>query len=60
MLRLQVSFHNEILMIPFLEFSVNKSDVPFWAIGADHALEQENRAVKGLGGIKRIANSLNY
>ena len=34
------------------EFSVNKSNVPFSAIGADHALEQENRAVKVLGGIK--------
>ena len=47
-------------MIPFLEFSVNKSNVLFSAIGADHALEQENRAVKILGGIKGIANSQNY
>ena len=47
-------------MIPFLEFSVNKSNVPFSVIGADHAIEQENRAVKGLGGIKRIANSQDY
>ena len=38
------------------EFSVNKSNVPFSAIGADHALEQKNRAVKVLGGIKGIAN----
>ena len=38
-------------------FSVNKSSVPFTAIGADHALEQQNRAVKVLGGIKGIANS---
>ena len=60
MLRLQASFHIEILMIPFLEFSVNNSNVLFSAIGADHALEQENRAVKILGGIKGIANSQNY
>ena len=33
-------------------FSVNKSDVPFCAIGADHALEQENRRMKVLGGYK--------
>ena len=38
-------------------FSVNKSSVPFSAIGADHALEQQNRAVKVLGGVKGIANS---
>ena len=31
--------------------------MPFFAIGADHALEQQNRAVKVLGGIKGIANS---
>ena len=37
-------------------FSVNKSNVPFSAIGADHALEQENRAMKVMGGIKGIAN----
>ena len=37
-------------------FSVNKSDVPFCAIGADHALEQENRRMKVLGGIKGMAN----
>ena len=47
-------------MIPFLEFSVNKSNVLFSAIGADHSLDQENRAVKILGGIKGIANSQNY
>ena len=29
-------------------FSVNKSGIPFSAIGADHALEQENRAMKVL------------
>ena len=39
------------------ECSVNKSNVPFSLIGADHALEHENRAVKVLGGIKGIANS---
>ena len=60
MLRLQASFHIEILMIPFLEFSVNKSNVLFSAIGADNSLDQENRAVKILGGIKGIANSQNY
>ena len=38
-------------------FSLNKSSVPFSAIGADHALEQQNRAMKVLGGIKGIANS---
>ena len=31
--------------------------MPFSAIGADHALEQQNRAMKVLGGIKGIANS---
>ena len=38
-------------------FSVSKSDVPITAIGCDHAIEQENRALKVLGGIKGIANS---
>ena len=38
-------------------FSVNKSSVPLSAIGADHELEQQNRALKVLGGIKGIANS---
>ena len=38
-------------------FSVNKSSVAFTAIGADHALEQQNRAMKVLGGIKGIANN---
>ena len=37
-------------------FSVNKSHIPFSAIGADHAIEQENRAMKVLGGIKGLAN----
>ena len=38
-------------------FSVNKSSLPFSAIGADHALEQQNRAMKVLGSIKGITNS---
>ena len=38
-------------------FSVNKADVAFSAIGANHALEQENRAVKVIGGIQGIANN---
>ena len=40
-------------------FSVNKSEVPFSAIGADHALEQEDRAVKVIGEIKGIGNNEN-
>ena len=35
---------------------MNKSHIPFSAIGADHAIEQENRAMKVLGGIKGLAN----
>ena len=35
-------------------FCVNKSIVPHSAIGADHAIEHENRAMKVLGGIKGI------
>ena len=31
--------------------------MPFISIGADHGIEQENRALKVLGGIKWIANS---
>ena len=38
-------------------FSVNKSKVPFSAIGSDHGLEQENRKLKVVGDIKGIANS---
>ena len=38
-------------------FSVNKTFIPFSAIRVDHAIEQENRAVKVLGGIKGIANN---
>ena len=38
-------------------FCVNKSAVPHSAIGANHAIEHENRALKVLGGIKGIANN---
>ena len=37
-------------------FSVNKTKVVFSAIGPDHAIEHENRAMKVDGGIKGIAN----
>ena len=40
-------------------FSINKTSVPFTAIGADHAIEYENRTMKVLGGIKGIANGIN-
>ena len=40
-------------------FSVNKSEVPFSVFGADHALEQENRAVKVIARIKGIGNNGN-
>ena len=46
----------------FLEsgnFSVNKPQVPFCALGTNHALEQENRKMKVLGGICGIANCKN-
>ena len=46
----------------FLElgnFSVNKSQVPFCALGTDHALEQENRKMKVLEGICGLANRKN-
>ena len=32
-------------------FSINKSDIPFSAIGSDHGMEQENKAMKVTGGI---------
>ena len=35
----------------------NKSTVPHSAIGAAHAIEHENRAMKVLRGIKGIANN---
>ena len=38
-------------------FCVNNSTVTHSAIGADHATEHENRAMKVLGGIKGIANN---
>ena len=38
-------------------FNVNKLPEPFSAIGADHGLEQQNSALKVLGGIKGIGNS---
>ena len=37
-------------------FSVNKSSVPFTAIGADHGIEQENLSLRVLGGIKGLTN----
>ena len=39
------------------DFSVNKTLIPFSAIGVDHTIEQENRAIKVLGGITGIANN---
>ena len=36
-------------------FSVNKTNVPFSAIGADHGIEHENRAMKVMGGIRGLA-----
>jgi len=39
-------------------FCVNKSTTSFCALGTDHALEQENRKLKFLGGISRIANNI--
>ena len=38
-------------------FSVNKSSIPYTALGADHALEQANKTMKIHGGIKGIANN---
>ena len=38
---------------------MNKSQVPFCALGTNHALEQENRKMKVLGGICGIANCKN-
>ena len=37
-------------------FAVNKTSVPFTAIGADHTIAHENQTMKVLGGIKGIAN----
>ena len=41
------------------EFSVVKSNLPFVAIGIDHAGEQENKYIKGHGGLTGIANNVN-
>ena len=38
-------------------FCVEKSKVPFTSKGADHGIEQENRSIKVMGGIKGISNS---
>ena len=38
-------------------FLVNKIRIPFSAIGADHGIEHENRAMKVMGGIKGITNN---
>ena len=38
-------------------FCVGKSKVPFTSTGADHGIEQENRSLKVVGGIKGIGNS---
>ena len=38
-------------------FSLNKTSVPFSAIGVDHEIQQENRPVKVLGGIKGVVNN---
>ena len=36
---------------------MNKSGIPFTAVGSDHGIDQENHALKVIGGIKGIANS---
>ena len=38
-------------------FSINKTDVPFCAIGADHGIEHENRAMKVMGGIRGLTDN---
>ena len=38
-------------------FSVNKTLITFSATGVDHVIEQENRTIKALGGIKGVANN---
>ena len=38
-------------------FSLNKTSVPFSAIGVDYEIQQENRPVKVLGGIKGVVNN---
>ena len=34
---------------------MNKTNVPFSTIGADHGIEHENRAMKVMGGIRGLA-----
>ena len=46
-------------MFGSVRFSVNKSEVSFSEIGADPALEQGNRVVQVVGGIKGIDNNEN-
>ena len=41
-------------------FCVSKWEVPLTMNGADHGIEQENRALKVQGGIKGIPNSREY
>ena len=41
-------------MFKYWNFSVNRSETPFFSIEADLALEHENIAVNVLGGIKGI------
>ena len=46
----------------FLEncnFSVNKSHFPFSAISSDHGIEQLNRELKVVGGVKRLFQNEN-
>ena len=38
-------------------FSINKTRIPFSAIGADRGIEHENRAMKVVGGIKGITTN---
>lgn len=40
-------------------FTVKKSQIPFTAIGPDHAGEQENKVLKVQGGLRGIANNEN-
>ncbi len=37
-------------------FAVKKSSIPFCELGVDHALEQVNRTMKVMGGIKGITS----
>lgn len=38
-------------------FCVNKNAAPFYAIGVDHAMEQENKLMKVTGGIKGLTQN---